>query len=280
MAIHLFSIDVEEHFQVSAFERVIPRETWPLHQSRVVANTERLLDLLAAHDATATCFVVGWVAERHPDLVRRIAAAGHEVASHGFWHQRVTTQTPAQFREELRSSKAVLEAIVGLPVVGFRAPSYSIVPGMDWAFDALIAEGYRYDSSVFPIRRRGYGWPGAPEDVHLIHRAAGTLIEFPLTVWPVGPLRIPAAGGGYLRQFPRWVIERAFRARERAARPGMFYVHPWEVDPDQPRVDVGLVTRIRHYRGLAGVAGDLAALLSRFRFTSVARWLDTRPAIG
>ena len=274
-ASHLFSIDVEEHFQVSAFERYVDRGSWPEHESRVVANTDRLLELLARHSARATCFIVGWVAERHPDLVRRIAAAGHEVASHSYWHRRVTTLTPEEFRDEIRSSKAILEDIVGTAVVGFRAPSYSIVPGLEWAFDLLLEEGYQYDSSLFPIARRGYGWPDAPLDPHRIRRAAGELLEIPMTVWPVGPFKVPAAGGGYFRQFPFWVTERAFAARERAGKAGMFYIHPWEVDPDQPRVAVDRLTRIRHYRGLDRVAPDLDRLLARFRFTSVADWLST-----
>ncbi len=270
---HLFSVDVEEHFQVSAFERYVDRSAWPSQESRVVANTHRLLDLMARRGVRSTCFIVGWVAERHPDLVRRIAGAGHEVASHSYWHRRVTTLSPGEFREDVRSAKAILEDIAGVEVRGFRAPSYSIVPGLEWAFDVLIEEGYRYDSSMFPIARRGYGWPGGPLDPHWIKRPAGTLLEIPMTVWEVGPFKVPAAGGGYFRQFPLWVTDRAFVARAKAGKTGMFYIHPWEVDPEQPQLAVDWLTRIRHYRGLHRVEADLDRLLGRFPFTSVAEWL-------
>lgn len=270
---HLFSIDVEEHFQVSAFERYVDRSSWPNLESRVVANTDRLLELLARHEIRSTCFIVGWVAERHPDLVRRIAGAGHEVASHSYWHRRVTTLSPEEFREDIRSSKAILEDIAGVEVRGFRAPSYSIVPGLDWAFDVLLEEGYRYDSSLFPIARRGYGWPETPLDPHWIKRPAGNLLEIPMTVWEVGPFKVPAAGGGYFRQFPLWVTDRAFEARERVGKTGMFYIHPWEVDPGQPQLAVDWLTRIRHYRGLDRVESDLDRLFGKFAFTSVAEWL-------
>lgn len=272
--VHHFSVDVEEHFQVSAFEQVAPRDGWSAHPSRVVANTARLLDLLASSGATGTFFVLGWVAERHPDLVRRIVAGGHEIGSHSWWHQRVLTLTPAEFRRELHDSKALLEDISGTPVEGFRAPSFSIVPGIEWAFDILLEEGYRYDSSVFPIQRPGYGYPGAPLGPYWIERPAGRLLELPLATLTLGGLRIPAAGGGYLRQFPPAVIRGAFRQAEQQRRPGMFYIHPWEVDPEQPRLPVGTVTRIRHYRGLARTAPRISDLLGRFRFVSVRAWRD------
>ncbi len=272
--VHHFSVDVEEHFQVSAFEQVAPREGWSAHPSRVVANTARLLDLLASCGATGTFFVLGWVAERHPDLVRRIVAGGHEIGSHSWWHQRVLTLTPDAFRRELHDSKALLEDISGTPVEGFRAPSFSIVPGIEWAFDILLEEGYRYDSSVFPIQRPGYGYPGAPLGPYWIERPAGRLLELPLATLTLGGLRIPAAGGGYLRQFPLAVIRGAFRQAEQQRRPGMFYIHPWEVDPEQPRLPVGALTRIRHYRGLARTAPRIQDLLGRFRFVSVRAWRD------
>lgn len=269
---HLFSVDVEEHFQVAAFERVAPRRTWDRHPSRVVANTGRLLDLLAAHRTHATFFVLGWVAERHPALIRRIVGEGHELASHGWWHTRVTTLTPDEFRTEVRDSRRMLEDIGGVRVEGYRAPSFSILPGMEWAFDVLLEEGYRYDSSLFPIRRPDYGWPGAPLAPHDLDRPAGTLREYPLAVLETPFGRIPAAGGGYLRQFPLGVIRSAFRRLGARGVPGMCYIHPWEVDPDQPRLPVGWLTRIRHYRGLDTVLPRLATLLAEFRFTSVRDW--------
>ena len=272
MISHLFSVDVEEHFQVSAFESVAPREHWGSHPSRVVANTDRILELLAERGATGTFFVLGWVAERHPDLVRRIVAAGHEIGSHGWWHFRVRTQNQEGFRREIRDSKALLEDIGGSPVLGYRAPSFSIVPGTEWAFDVLLEEGYRYDSSVFPIRRPGYGYPGAPRQPYFLARPGGRLQEFPMATLAVGPLRIPAAGGGYLRQLPFPVIRAAFRQASHAGIPAMFYIHPWEVDPDQPRLPVPWLTRVRHYRGIAETLPLMQRLLSEFSFTSVSAW--------
>jgi polysaccharide deacetylase family protein (PEP-CTERM system associated) len=266
---HRFSVDVEEHFHVSAFEPFIDRADWERQPSRADANTNLLLDLLARHGATGTFFVVGWLADRRPELVRRIAAAGHEIASHSWWHRRVPTLTAAEFREDLRRTKARLEEISGQPVRGFRAPSFSILPGMDWAFDVLLETGHTYDSSVFPIRRHGYGWPGAPTMPFDILRPSGTLREYPMTTLDVMGLRIPAAGGGYLRQFPYAVIRQAFRQHQARGRGGMFYIHPWEVDPAQPRVNCGWLTRVRHYRGLERTLPRLERLLDEFRFASI-----------
>jgi polysaccharide deacetylase family protein (PEP-CTERM system associated) len=263
-------VDVEEHFHVSAFDSLIRREDWSGLPSRVDANTDLLLDLLARHGATGTFFVVGWLADRNPGLVRRIAAAGHEIASHSWWHRRVPTLTAAEFKEDVARTKARLEEITGRPVHGFRAPSFSILPGMEWAFDVLLETGHSYDSSVFPIRRPGYGWPGAPADPYDIVRPAGTLREYPMTTLDVLGLRIPAAGGGYLRQLPYGVVRQAFRDRQARGRGGMFYIHPWEVDPGQPQVTCGWLTRMRHYRGLERTLPRLERFLSEFPVTSVA----------
>jgi len=271
---HLFTVDVEEHFQVSAFEDAVPRSRWAAFPSRVLKNTEVLLELLAEHGSRATFFVLGWLAEQRPEVVRRIAQAGHEVASHGWWHYRVNRIDRETFREEVRRSKAILEELVGAPVEGFRAPSFSITPGYEWAFDLLIEEGYQYDSSVFPIRRPGYGYPGSPRWRYRIDRPAGSLLEFPMATLGIGPIRIPAAGGGYLRHMPLAVIRRAFREAGRSGEPGTFYVHPWEVDPDQPRLPVGRLTTLRHYGGLEKTLPRLRALLGEFRFTSVRAWRE------
>ena len=276
---HLFSVDVEEHFQVSAFDGVIARSAWDSQPSRVEWNTARLLDLLARHGASATFFTLGWVAERCPGLVRRIVAEGHEVASHSWWHPRVSTLSPDEFRNELRTSRQILEDVSGTPVRGFRAPSFSIRPGMEWAFDVLLEEGYSYDSSLFPIRRPDYGYPSAPVTPHWIDRPAGRLLEFPMLTLDVLGQRLPAAGGGYLRHLPEGLMHRALAARAAGGHPGMTYIHPWEVDPDQPRMPVGFLTRIRHYRGLERTLPRLERLLAAHRFTSVARWLaDGNPA--
>lgn len=267
---HIFTVDVEEYFQVHAFEGVVRRNEWPSLPSRVAQNVDVLLNLLAEHDVIATFFVLGWVADRHPHVVRRIASAGHEIASHGWWHYRVTQLQPDEFREEVRSSKALLEDITGQPVSGYRAPSFSITPDAQFAFDILLEEGYLYDSSVFPIRRPNYGWPGAPPIAHVIPCTNGALLEFPLATSLWGPFRVPAAGGGYLRQLPFSVVQRAFREHAAEGVPGVFYIHPWELDPDQPRMRVGPLTRLRHYRGLRSNRGYLERLLSEFKFTSVA----------
>ena len=266
---HCFSVDVEEYFQVSAFDGVVPRDSWDQYPSRVCESVARLLDLLASHGATGTFFTLGWIGDRYPSLVRRIAAEGHEVASHGWSHRRVSTLTPAAFRDEVRTSKQVLEDVSGQSVIGFRAPSFSILPGGEWAFDVLLEEGYAYDSSIFPIRRPGYGNPDAACVPHCIERPAGWLLEFPMTTTVMGGVRIPASGGGYFRQLPYGLTRRAFRQFDAAGVPAMFYIHPWEIDPGQPRLRAPWITRMRHYRGLARTEGRLTRLLSEFRFTSV-----------
>jgi len=267
---HLFSVDVEDYFQVVAFESVVRRSDWDRHPSRVVENTVRLLDLLASRAVHGTFFTLGWIARKYPALVRRIAEAGHEVASHGDWHRRASRLDPAGLRAELRDSKTALEDAAGQPCLGYRAPSFSIVPGGEWAFQVLLEEGFRYDSSLFPVRRPDYGYPGAPEGPCLIESPAGTLLEIPLATTRLLGLRLPAAGGGYLRQLPFALFRRAF---SRAAADGvsaMFYTHPWEYDSDQPRLPCGLLTRIRHYRNLDLTWPRMSALLGEFRFTSVA----------
>lgn len=272
---HFFTVDVEEHFQVSAFDSVLPRSSWDRQPSRVAANTLRLLELLERAGAKGTFFVLGWVAERCPELIKRIAAQGHELASHSWWHFRVNRSTAAVFRDEVRRSKAILEDLSGTRVDGFRAPSFSITPGTEWAFDVLLEEGYHYDSSIFPIRRPGYGYPGAPRWQYLIDRPAGRLRELPMTTLAWGPLTIPAAGGGYLRQFPLGVIRAAFHQAAAAGQPGMFYIHPWEIDPEQPRLPVGPVTAFRHYRGLDKTMSRLEVLVAELQFTSVRAWLES-----
>ena len=276
---HIFTVDVEDYFQVNAFESSVSRNDWDGLPSRVERSTDVILDLLARKGMVGTFFTLGWVARKAPDLVRRIAAAGHEIASHGWWHRKVTDLTPDQFREEVRSSRAILEDQGGQRVSGFRAPSFSIVPGREWAFDVLLEEGYRYDSSLFPIRRPGYGYPSANPDPHLIRRASGTLLELPPATTGFGGVRLPAAGGGYFRQLPYGLFPRAFRQCQARGVSAMFYIHPWEVDVDQPRIAVPLIARLRHYTGLHRTLPRLERLLGEFRFTSVARrfGLETSP---
>ncbi|MCZ8011750.1 MAG: DUF3473 domain-containing protein [Gemmatimonas sp.] len=266
---HLFRVDVEDYFQVSAFEAIAPIATWDRFPTRVDTNTRRLLDLLAKHDARATFFTLGWVAERFPELVRDIARAGHEVASHSFWHRRVTTLTPEAFREDLRRSKAVLEAVTGEAITGYRAPSFSIVPGVEWAWEILVEEGFTYDSSAFPIVRPGYGNPGAPRDPYVIPTPSGPLHQYPLATASFGSMRLPGAGGGYLRMLPPALLHRAVREAAARGAPAMCYIHPWEIDPEQPRLAAGWLTRVRHYSGLATALPRLDALLASAAFTSV-----------
>lgn len=268
---HLFSVDVEDYFQVNAFEGTVERSRWDSYPSRVERNMDRLLELLNQRKVLGTFFTLGWIGQKFPGIVRRIVGAGHEIASHGFWHRRVTELTPAQFREEVRSSRSLLEDVGGQRVHGFRAPSFSIIPGHEWAFDILLEEGYGYDSSIFPIRRPGYGYPGADPVPHVITRPSGQLLELPLATWSLAGFRIPAAGGGYFRQFPYSLFRRTFDALAARGSSGMFYVHPWEIDPDQPRLPVSRVARFRHYTGLHRTLPRLERLLSELRFTSVAQ---------
>jgi polysaccharide deacetylase family protein (PEP-CTERM system associated) len=269
MKLHYFTVDVEEYFQVSAFEAFVSREQWPDMESRVCKSMERLLEILAEHDVKGTFFVLGWVAERYPHLVRTLVESGHEIASHGWDHRRVTEQTPEEFRESVRRSRGLLEDLAGQPVVGFRAPSFSIVPGREWALDILVEEGYRYDSSLFPIRRRGYGFPSAERDPHWIARPAGRLLEIPpMTVARCG-INIPAAGGAYFRFLPYALVRAALTQAQRRGVSGTFYIHPWELDAEQPRLPVPLATRLRHYTGLKGTVARLRRLLAEFRFRPI-----------
>jgi polysaccharide deacetylase family protein (PEP-CTERM system associated) len=266
---HFFTVDVEEHFQVSVFEGLIPREEWGNQPSRVVPNTVRVLEMLEHRDQSGTFFVLGWVAEKYPALVRRILEGGHEVASHGYAHRRVSQLTPEEFRHDIRIAKDVIEQAGGRTVLGYRAPSFSISPGMEWAFDVLLEEGYVYDSSLFPIHRPGYGYPGAPHIPHMITCASGHLYEFPLMTTRFAGLRVPAAGGAYFRHFPYSLTSRALREHSCARQPGMFYIHPWELDVNQPRIRASTFTTVRHYGGLRKVAPRLERMLDEFDFCSV-----------
>jgi polysaccharide deacetylase family protein (PEP-CTERM system associated) len=272
---HFFTVDVEEYFQVKALESAVSRNQWPSCPSRLAGSINALLETLDQHNARGTFFVLGWIAKHRPEVVLAIAAAGHEIASHGFWHERVTALDRDTFREDLRSSKQALEDLTGVEVEGYRAPSFSIIPGCEWAFDVLIEEGYRYDSSLFPIRRSGYGYPRAPRVPHVIQRAGGSLSEFPLATTSIFRYPVPAAGGGYLRQFPLSIIRRAFRDASERGEPATFYIHPWEIDPGQPRLRVSALNRIRHYRGLDTAMARLDLILSEFRFSTISSYLPT-----
>lgn len=269
--VNAMSVDVEDYFQVSAFDRVVARSSWAARESRVVANTERLLDLFQEAGVRSTFFVLGWVAERHPALVRSIVGGGHELASHGYGHELVYNLTPDQFREDIRRAKAILESAGGVPVLGYRAPSYSIVERSLWALDVLIEEGHVYDASIFPIRHDRYGIPDAPRDVHVRQGRTGSIVEMPVATVRWAGFNLPVGGGGYFRLLPyaftRWGVARVNR-HER--RPAMFYLHPWEIDPEQPRIAADAIGRLRHYRNLHKTEPRLRALLREFRFSTAA----------
>jgi polysaccharide deacetylase family protein (PEP-CTERM system associated) len=270
---HHFTVDVEEYFQVAAMEPYVDRADWGGLASRIDVGMNQLLDLLAAHGATGTFFTLGWIAARHPRLVQRIATAGHEIASHGWGHERVTRLTPEQFRSSIRDSRRILEDLTGTAVRGYRAPSFSIVRGGEWALDALLEEGYTYDSSLFPIFRSGYGYRGGNQDPYVIDRPLGQLHEFPPATLGSGKMLIPAGGGGYFRLLPYALARMALKSAGNRGVSATFYIHPWELDPAQPRLPVSWKTKIRHYGGLHRTVPRLHALLSEFNFQSIAATL-------
>lgn len=252
------------------------RTHWELLESRVAASSTHLLKLLDEHRAKATFFILGWVAERHPELVRSVVEAGHEVASHGWDHRRVTEQTPEEFRDSARRTKQLLEDLTGVPVIGYRAPSFSIVPGCEWALDILLEEGYGYDSSLFPVKRSGYGYPNGQRDIHRLELEHGSLAEVPPATFRFWGMNLPAGGGAYFRLLPYRFVSATLREYERRSTPATFYIHPWEIDPGQPRLDVPWLTRLRHYSGLRTNAARLTRLLKEFRFTSISETLDAQ----
>ena len=276
--LNALTIDVEDYYHVSAFEAVVPFADWERYESRVEKNTHRILDLLDAHTTKATFFVLGWVVERHPELIRTLVARGHEVASHGYAHRRVYTQTPEQFRTETQRSKRLLEDTLGQPIRGYRAASYSITVQSLWALDALREEGFMYDSSIFPIRHDLYGIPSHPRFCYVIPAPSGApLVEFPLSTLRLGGTNFPIAGGGYLRLFPyaytRWGIRYLNR---REGQPAVVYLHPWELDPEQPRLPAGKLSRFRHYTNLHRMEERFVRLLQDFSFGTMSEVLQTR----
>lgn len=269
---NILSVDLEDYFQVSAFARHIPFEEWDRQALRVEDNTRRVLDLFDRTGVRATFFCLGWIAERCPALIRELAARGHEVASHGYRHRLVYDMTPEVFREDVTRTKAILEDAAGVPVRGFRAASFSIVPATFWAMDVLKEAGYAYDSSMYPIRHDRYGAPGIPLAPH-VWRGNG-IVEVPMSVLSVAGLSVPIGGGGYLRQFPygvtRWAMRRVNRVQ---GRPVVTYLHPWEYDLGQPVQAVGPLTRARHYRGIGSFWDKMVRLLADFRFEPAGAWL-------
>lgn len=269
------TVDVEDYFQVSAFARAISRDDWDRMPCRVEQNTNRVLDIFAEGGAKATFFTLGWVAERYPALIRRIADDGHEVASHGMAHFRIGDQTPDQFREDITRTRAILQDVSGQPVIGYRAASFSIGRDTLWAHDVLGEAGYRYSSSIYPVRHDHYGIPDAPR-FRYRPEAAGGLTEFPLTTVRLRDRNLPCAGGGYFRLLPyryfRWAIGKVNREEGQSA---IFYFHPWEVDPDQPRQPgISAKTRFRHYVNLRRMAPRLRTMLQDFSWDRMDRVFD------
>ncbi|MFZ1906537.1 MAG: XrtA system polysaccharide deacetylase [Steroidobacteraceae bacterium] len=276
--INAFTVDVEDYFHVAALSSAITRESWPAQESRVERNTERLLALLAERGVRGTFFVLGWVAERTPGLVRRIAASGHEIACHGFSHRLVYQQTREEFREETLRAKRLLEDLIGEAVLGYRAASFSVTRDSLWALDTLIDAGFLYDSSIFPIRHDRYGLPGAaPEPNRLSAPSGRTLVEFPMSAARFLGVQVPVSGGGYFRLLPFWVTRAGLKQiNERRGLPFTFYLHPWELDPGQPRFKVSALSRFRHYTNLARCEERLRRLLGEFEFTSMREALRLR----
>jgi polysaccharide deacetylase family protein (PEP-CTERM system associated) len=263
--VNALTIDVEDYFQVSAFSAHISRSEWEHVPCRVEANLDRILKMLDEHDVRATFFTLGWIAERYPELIRRIVGEGHELASHGYEHGRATEQEYGKFLADIRLAKAVLEDVAGVAVMGYRAPSFSIGPTNPWAFDGIATAGYRYSSSLYPIHHDHYGAPDSPRFAHEVRSG---LLEVPVTTVRAMRVNWPAGGGGYFRLLPyllsRWSIRRVNAVDGESA---MFYFHPWELDPDQPRVPgVGRKTRFRHYVNLKRMEPRLRRLLADFRW--------------
>lgn len=263
------TIDVEDYFQVSAFDSIITRADWDSIKPRVEANTDRLLQLFADNGATATFFTLGWVAQRFPALMRRIVEQGHELASHGMMHYRASEQTPDVFRQDVSDTKKLLEDLSGQPVIGYRAPSFSVTKQNVWVYDILADLGYRYSSSVYPVKHDHYGIPDAPRNLYQPHP---DIVEIPMSTLQLMGKNIPVSGGGFFRLYPypftRWAIG---RVNAHDSMPYMFYLHPWEIDPQQPQQqNIPFKTRFRHYLNLKRVEGRLTSMLRDFQWSSVA----------
>lgn len=267
---NVLSVDVEDYFHVAALSETIKVDEWERISPRVVENTRRLLDLFDRHGVKATHFVLGWVAERFPELIREIDARGHEVASHGYSHQLVYEQTPDVFYKETQRSKEILENILAKPVTGYRAASYSITRKSLWALDILSELGFKYDSSIFPIRHDRYGIPDAEPLPHKMQTPNGSwIVEFPLTTSSLFGVKMPAAGGGYFRLYPYALSRFLLRRVQKNNKPIVFYLHPWEIDHAQPRVSAGALSTFRHYNNLDKCEQRLERLLNDFSFTTM-----------
>ena len=279
--INALTIDVEDYFQVTTFEGSVKRESWDSYPVRVVDDTVRILDILDSFGVHATFFVLGWVALKSASLIKEIHRRGHEVASHGYDHRLIYKIGPEKFREDIVKSKKILEDICGHGVIGYRAPTYSITDKSQWALEILREEGFLYDSSIFPIIHDLYGMPHADRFPHDIKTRAGVIKEFPLSTiefgFGRGRCRIPIAGGGYLRLIPLILIKKAIEhINTREKQTVVIYFHPWEIDPDQPRIKANLVSSFRHYINLNKTIEKIKGLLSDFRFDTMRNVLGIR----
>lgn len=263
------SVDVEDYFQVAAFERVISPDEWNQYECRVVENVHTILDLFTAHEVRATFFIVGWIAERYPDLVLEIDRQGHEIGCHSYWHRKIYDLTPEEFRKDTQQAKEVLENILDKPVSGYRAPSYSITKKSLWALDILAELGFSYDSSIFPVYHDNYGIPDAPRFPYRLEKQG--LMEYPISTVQFPGVNLPIAGGGYFRLVPYCFTRMALRRiNKKEQQPFIFYFHPWEIDPGQPRIEgAGAKSRFRHYLNLTKTKKRLMRLLGDFRFRPI-----------
>jgi polysaccharide deacetylase family protein (PEP-CTERM system associated) len=263
---YLLTVDVEDYFHVEAFADVVSRASWGQYTPRVEANTTRLLDLFDEFHAKATFFILGWVAERFPGLVREIVKRGHEPACHSYWHRLIYCITPQEFRDDTRRAKAAIEDAAGVGVRGYRAPSYSVTSKSLWALDALAEAGFAYDSSIFPIRHDIYGMPDAPRFPFRIQTSSGEIVEYPITTFRVLSNNLPVGGGGYFRMLPFWYTQWGLGRAAKEGVPRIIYIHPWEIDPEQPRLGGRARSRLRHYTNLDKTYARLRRLLSQGRF--------------
>ena len=276
-ALNAFTVDVEDYFHVEAFAKDVAREDWPSYPSRVVANTTRLLDLAESYRVRGTFFVLGWVADRFPQLVRDIRDRGHEIGCHSYWHRMIYTLEPREFAEDTRRAKAAIESAAEVAVRSYRAPTFSIVGRSLWALDVLAECGFGVDSSIFPVYHDRYGMPGSPRDPYAIRVAGSARIsEFPISTFRAFGKDLPVAGGGYLRMLPMWYNSLGLSRMAAESRPAMVYVHPWEIDPDQPRIQSRASSRLRHYTNLGGMERRLRHLFERHRFAPVSEVLAGR----
>ena len=272
--LNALTFDVEDYFQVSNFEGAVKREDWDRYESRVVENTRRILDILLRHGTKATFFILGWTAERFPEIAREIDSQGHEIASHGYSHRLVYRMSKEEFREDLTRSIKILESLIDKRIMGFRAASCSITRDSLWAFDLLKECGIKYDASIFPIHHDRYGIPDAER---FIHRYNGNgLVEFPFSTMRIFGKNAPVGGGGYLRLYPYWFTKLAINRIDRTGHPAMVYIHPWEMDHDQPRIKCNVIAGFRHYVNLKGNERKLENLLKDFKFGRVADVLKSR----